>query len=210
MSCRSPSCCRSRAIRRLRPIRREISCTRPPGKIPSVRRWCVLRGSIAYSAVSQPCGGVRPCSQRGNSSSMVTLQSTCVWPNLHNTEPSAQRVKCRSKETVRISPGALSGFGVIPLSVRALCRRRHDVDNSAGPGHGCVLELAPVAGGNFLQLGACYATCLQPCGVTGARRPALLYLEPASQVVGGQLALLFMPFHVDLLRLQTAGAQRAF
>jgi hypothetical protein len=49
---RSPSFFRSTAARNERPIRRWISLPRPPGS--RLLRVCVARGSIAYSAVSQP------------------------------------------------------------------------------------------------------------------------------------------------------------
>ena len=47
----------------------------------------VARGSIAYSAVTQP----RPCprSHCGGLSSSVAAQSTCVSPNFTRAEPSA-------------------------------------------------------------------------------------------------------------------------
>ena len=49
---RSPSAARSTAARSERPISRWISLPRPPGS--RLLRVCVERGSIAYSAVSQP------------------------------------------------------------------------------------------------------------------------------------------------------------
>ena len=78
---RSPSAEKSTAARRLRPIRRWISwdlpSIRPFRPSRSVRVW-VLRGSIAYSAVTQP----RPLPLRkgGTRSSTVAAQSTLVCP----------------------------------------------------------------------------------------------------------------------------------
>ena len=69
---------------------RWISCVRPEG-FPDVTsrrvRVCVARGSIAYSAVTQP----RPCprSHCGGLSSSEAVHSTCVAPNLTMQEPSA-------------------------------------------------------------------------------------------------------------------------
>ena len=45
-------------------------------------RWCVLRGSIAYSAVTQPWRCDERCSQRGKRSSTVALHNTFVSPML--------------------------------------------------------------------------------------------------------------------------------
>ena len=53
-------------MRKLRPIKREISWVRPFGhRFSRLRRECVLLGSIAYSAVNQPCGLGSFCNQRG-------------------------------------------------------------------------------------------------------------------------------------------------
>ena len=73
-----------------RPTRREISRVRPPclpltdSRSPRV---FVARGSIAYSAVTQP----RPLPRRHRGSSSVTLaaHSTRVAPNSTSTDPSA-------------------------------------------------------------------------------------------------------------------------
>ena len=56
-SVRSPSAARSVTARRLRPIRRWISCVRPPTGRARLRARCACsceRGSMPYSAVTQP------------------------------------------------------------------------------------------------------------------------------------------------------------
>src|SRR3954471_7501476 len=86
----SPSAERSIAARSDRPTSREISCVRPP-ILPRTDsrslRVVVARGSIAYSAVTQP----RPESrrQRGTEVCTVAAHSTRVPPNATRTEPSA-------------------------------------------------------------------------------------------------------------------------
>ena len=78
---RSPSAEKSTAARRLRPISRWISWDRPsirplrPSR--SVLVW-VLRGSIAYSAVTHP--NPPPLRKGGTRSSTVAEQSTLVSP----------------------------------------------------------------------------------------------------------------------------------
>ena len=53
-------------------------------------RVCVARGSMPYSAVTQP----RPDPRRngGTRSSTLAVHRTMVWPNSTSTEPSAWRV----------------------------------------------------------------------------------------------------------------------
>ena len=104
--CRSPSLGRSTTARRARPIRRWISCVRPEGwpTVASRRvRSVVARGSMPYSAVTQP----RPCplSHGGMRSSTLAVQLTCVLPNLMRQEPSACIDTARSMETRRSSSG---------------------------------------------------------------------------------------------------------
>ena len=89
--------------RRQRPMRRLISCVRPP-ILPltdsrSVRS-AVARGSIAYSAVTQP----RPESrrQRGTPSVNVAVHMTRVLPLQMSTEPSGTSVQWRWIVTGRI------------------------------------------------------------------------------------------------------------
>ncbi len=92
-SVRSPNACRLNAARSERPIRRWISCVRPlclpRAASRSMRLW-VERGSIPYSAVSQPWPF--PFRKAGTLSSMLAVQITLVSPNSISTEPSACRV----------------------------------------------------------------------------------------------------------------------
>ncbi len=82
---RSPRWARSTAARSERPIRRWISLPRPPGS--RLLRVCVARGSIAYSAVSQPWP--LPARKPGTPSSTLAAHSTHVSPSLISAEPSA-------------------------------------------------------------------------------------------------------------------------
>jgi len=80
--------------RRLRPISRWISCVRPPILPFSASRGVrvsVARGSMPYSAVTQPRPELRI--QPGTPGSMVALHSTRVWPTSIRTEPSAVATK---------------------------------------------------------------------------------------------------------------------
>ena len=90
---RSPSRVRSVTARRLRPISRWISCVRPdclPSAASRRVRVFVARGSIPYSAVSQPWP--LPFRNDGTPSSTLAVQMTFVWPASISTEPSACRV----------------------------------------------------------------------------------------------------------------------
>ena len=93
---------RSIAARRERPISRLISCVRPPIRpftdSRSLRVW-VARGSIAYSAVTQP--RPEPLRQRGTPSVTLAAQSTRVRPNSTSTEPSAWSSQLRVMVTGR-------------------------------------------------------------------------------------------------------------
>ena len=87
---RSPSRLMSTTPRRLRPIRRWISCVRPVPTVGRLRAGCAgfeLRGSMLYSAVIQP--RPFPRIQPGTRSSMVAAQITRVSPTRIRTEPSA-------------------------------------------------------------------------------------------------------------------------
>ena len=104
--CRSPSLGRSTTARSARPIRRWISCVRPEGwpTVASRRvRSVVARGSMPYSAVTQPRPW--PFSQGGRRSSRLAVHSTCVLPNLIRQEPSACIDTARSMVTRRSSSG---------------------------------------------------------------------------------------------------------
>src|SRR4051812_34181119 len=86
----SPIAPRSIDARSERPTSRLISCVRPPMRpltdSRSLRVW-VARGSIAYSAVTQP--RPEPLRQRGTPSVTLAAQSTRVRPNSTSTDPSA-------------------------------------------------------------------------------------------------------------------------
>ncbi len=81
---------------------REISCVRPP-ILPRTDsrsfRVSVARGSIEYSAVTQP--RPLPLRQRGTPCCTEAEQSTLVSPKLINAEPSAYFCQSRSIETGR-------------------------------------------------------------------------------------------------------------
>src|SRR6201993_4494881 len=104
---RSPSASRSIVARSERPIRRWISTVRPPCLPADASRRvrsCVARGSMPYSAVTQP--RACPLSQGGSRSSSVAVTSTCVSPNFTRQDPSAYLTTPRSSETARSSSGA--------------------------------------------------------------------------------------------------------
>src|SRR6478735_135074 len=104
---RSPSASRSTMVRRERPIRRWISTVRPlclPDEASRRVRSSVARGSMPYSAVTQPRPW--PLSQGGRRSSSVAVTSTWVSPNFTRQEPSAYLTTPRSSETARSSSGA--------------------------------------------------------------------------------------------------------
>ena len=88
--------------RRLRPISREISWVRPPIlplTLSRSERVVVARGSIAYSAVTQP--RPEPLRQRGTPSVTLAVQSTRVSPNSTSTDPSGCTLHCRVSVTGR-------------------------------------------------------------------------------------------------------------
>ena len=98
----SPSALRSMQARRLRPISREISWVRPPIRpltLSRSERVLVARGSIAYSAVTQP--SPEPLRQRGTPSVTLAVQSTRVPPNSTSTEPSGWVLQPRVRVTGR-------------------------------------------------------------------------------------------------------------
>ncbi len=88
-------------------MRRLISCVRPP-TLPRTDsrsvRSAVARGSIEYSAVTQP----RPLSlrQRGTPEVNVAVHMTRVLPHSMSTEPSGTSVKLRVIFTGRSSSTA--------------------------------------------------------------------------------------------------------
>src|SRR5690625_7337097 len=82
--------------RSARPMSREISCVRPP-ILPftdsRLEREFVDRGSIAYSAVTQPWP--EPLRHRGTPSVNEAVHSTRVPPNSTSTE--IGRASCRER-----------------------------------------------------------------------------------------------------------------
>src|SRR4051794_1634747 len=103
-TCRSPSAARSQDARSDRPMRRWISCVRPdcfPLAASRSVRVCVERGSIPYSAVTQP--RPLPFTWLGTRSSAVAVQRTRVRPNAQRTLPSACSVKPVTSSTRRSS-----------------------------------------------------------------------------------------------------------
>ncbi len=80
----------STTARSERPIRRWISSVRPlclPRAASRAERVWVARGSMPYSAVTQP--SPLPRRNDGTPSSTVAVTSTRVSPNSTSTEPSA-------------------------------------------------------------------------------------------------------------------------
>ena len=103
---RSPSSLRSVTARSERPISRWISCVRPdclPLAASRLPRVCVARGSMPYSAVTQP--SPLPRRNGGTFSSIDAVTSTLVSPKPISTEPSACLVKRGSIVIVRIWSG---------------------------------------------------------------------------------------------------------
>ncbi len=102
----SPSAETSMTARRDRPISREISCVRPPIRPLTDSRSLrveVARGSIAYSAVTQP--EPEPLRQRGTPAVNEATHSTRVRPNSTRTLPSASSSQLRVRRTGRSSSG---------------------------------------------------------------------------------------------------------
>ncbi len=117
---RSPSFFKSNTARNERPMSRWISCVRPlclPRAASRSPRVCVARGSMPYSAVTQPSPLPRLCG--GTFSSTEAVQSTRVAPNSINTEPSAWMVKPRVMRTGR-SWSAARPFGRWKLGMGVL------------------------------------------------------------------------------------------
>src|SRR6218665_3649337 len=102
----SPIAFVSTTARRLRPMRRLISCVRPPiFPLTDSRslRVFVERGSIAYSAVTHPLP--EPIIHRGTPFVNEAVQSTFVRPNEMSALPSACALHPRSIVTSRRAPG---------------------------------------------------------------------------------------------------------
>ena len=126
ITCRSPSFFRSTTARKDRPIRRWISWVRPdclPLAASRLPRVWVARGSIPYSAVTQPWP--LPRRNGGTFSSTEAVTSTRVSPKLTRHAPSACLVKPGSKRSSRIWSGARpdgAHSGSLLILVRALPR----------------------------------------------------------------------------------------
>ena len=104
---RSPSAGRSTTARSERPISRWISRVRPdcfPAEASRRVRSLVARGSMPYSAVTQPLPP--PRSQGGTPWSRLAVHSTWVSPKRTRHDPSAWRETPRSRLTGRRSAGA--------------------------------------------------------------------------------------------------------
>src|SRR5690606_13856745 len=92
--------------RRARPMRRLISWVRPPMRPRTDSRSprvLVARGSMAYSAVTQP--SPLPLRQRGTPSVTEAVHRTLVSPKETRTEPSACLLQPRSMVTGRSCSG---------------------------------------------------------------------------------------------------------
>src|SRR3954468_9749481 len=104
--------------RRDRPMRRLISCVRPPilprtdSRSPRV---LVARGSMEYSAVTQP--SPLPLRQRGTPSLTVAVQKTFVSPKETRTEPSACLLQPRSMVIGRSCSGVRPSIRDMALSL---------------------------------------------------------------------------------------------
>ena len=114
-------------------------------------RVTVARGSIEYSAVTQPLP--EPRRNCGTVCSMVAAHSTRVLPTSISAEPSAVCKKSVAMRTGRISAGVrLSGRMVLARFQHGIEEQRHEDrsqhdkddagDRAAGPGGGGLLLLS--------------------------------------------------------------------
>ena len=111
-----------------RPISREISCVRPPMRpLTDSRseRLDVARGSIEYSAVTQP--SPEPFFQRGTPGVNDATHSTLVPPNSTSTLPSPASRKPRVRVTGRswsgARPSARTRAGTVEVVAQKSCGR---------------------------------------------------------------------------------------
>ena len=130
----SPRALVSMMERSERPISREISWVRPP-ILPLTdsrsERVLVARGSMAYSAVTQPRPS--PLSQRGTPAVREAVHRTRVLPNSIRAEPSAcldqPRVMLMGRSWSGVRPSARTDGGtavaseVMPLAYRFIGSR---------------------------------------------------------------------------------------
>src|SRR5512143_729300 len=130
---RSPRYAKSSTARSERPMSRCISCVRPP-TLPTVDSRLILcpelRGSIPYSAVSQPLP--LPFRKGGTDSSRVAVQSTFVSPTSISTEPSACFMYFLVILTGLISPGFLPSNRIKTFHVALKVFWRHLFSKKGG------------------------------------------------------------------------------
>src|SRR6187402_2448631 len=126
---RSPSSVRRATDRSDRPIRRWISWVRPPTR-PALASRCVrvvvARGSMPYSAVTQPLPVLRR--NGGTRSSTLAVQITFVRPTSIRTEPSACARKPGVMVVGRRSEGARPSLRVMNYPFQALGERMPQID----------------------------------------------------------------------------------
>src|SRR6186997_3517650 len=126
---RGPRARRSTTARSARPIRRWISCVRPdclPRAASRSLRVLVARGSMPYSAVTQPLPVLRR--NGGTRSSTLAVQMTRVRPTSISTEPSAWARKPGVIVVGRRSVGARPSLRVMYDPFKALGERMTQVD----------------------------------------------------------------------------------
>src|SRR5579863_5543215 len=131
---RSPSLAMSMTARSARPMMRWISCVRPPTFPLADSRWvrsCVARGSMAYSALTQPTP--RPLSQAGTRSSIVAAHNTRVFPTEISALPSAYFKKPGSITTGRRSSARRPSERIIPAVFHS---SKRDASCALLDGHG--------------------------------------------------------------------------
>src|SRR5579859_5239015 len=186
----SPSAFASTQARRDLPTRREISWVRPPGRpLTDSRspRVLVARGSMAYSAVTQP--SPLPRRHRGTSSVALAAHSTRVAPNSMSTEPSA----CSSQPRVIL----------ISRSSPALRPSGRDMGESLAPIGRCSVRAGPI--GRRPGAGRSAGGAIGGAGLNPLVHPAHALGErggrPPAQLAGGT-------FGGDGAALQLAGARR--
>ena len=119
---RSPSLARSTTARSDLPIRRWISCVRPPTRPRADSRGVrvsVERGSMPYSPVTQPLPPLRI--QEGTDSSTDAVQITRVLPSSISAEPSAVEMK---SGTILTGPHLLRRAVVAAVNHARNCKSR--------------------------------------------------------------------------------------
>src|SRR6476619_4926353 len=126
---RSPSSVSLVTERSDRPISRWISCVRPP-TLPALDSRCVrvlvARGSMPYSAVTQPLPVLRR--NGGTRSSTLAVQITLVRPTSISTDPSACARKPGVMVVGRSCAGERPSLRVMYYPFKALGERMPQVD----------------------------------------------------------------------------------